>query len=457
MSGRGSSSFDALPEECLDRVMTLVAEAGTEHALAARGVCAAWRDAVTRRALRRYHAAFALPRLPALLAGRRLGDSGSSVVIFDEHVIAELEHVGPEDEDGVRRPELAGALSELFGRDKPGPPAGPGRSRFRLAAVDVLDGGLSGARREPRPGLLAALRGQPARLRLPCRSGAGPLEDNADALMALTELSFSFSYMCGADMRHVARMTALQSLNMFNNDIGYEGVEHLVRGLSGGRSGPSSLRLLRAGNCRLDDKALALICGGLTELRELDVGYNNIGDAGLLHLSALTRLETLGVALLCGGPRSTEALEACPRLRRLDASFAWNGSDRPPTAADWGPSRPRLVPALAGLIRLDISNSNIDDAALAPVAALRQLCVLDASVNRITSRGVELLRGLRQLVRLDLGLNRVCDAGAAVIAADLLLLEVLEIGSNRLSGAGVAALRRLPALRRLDARDQAQP
>jgi hypothetical protein len=87
------------------------------------------------------------------------------------------------------------------------------------------------------------------------------------------------------------------------------------------------------------------------------------------------------------------------------------------------------------------------------VAALRQLCVLDASVNRITTRGVEHLRGLRDLVRLDIGWNLVCDAGARVMASDMRQLQDLEIVSNHLTGAGVAALMRLPALRRLDARD----
>lgn len=452
--------MDSLPADCFTHIMKLVFETCAADARSARAVCTAWRDAVTHGAMTVFHADYALRfsvddkgghRQSLLLS--KAGAGASRITLFDDTVRVEVELAAIEMSGNPKATSaLMPALRGLFDIRMSGRKAGRGRStpkqseqhaafgllRGTVTSVHVFAGSRDAVRRR-----LRHLRGLPAELHLMTQTKFSDVLHNIDDLASLLSLSYVRANICGADLLHMARLTALTSLDIDNNPIGEAGAAHLAA-----MPHASRLARLHVSNCLLDNAALRHICDGLRGLRDLNISYNDIDDAGMLCLRNLPRLEVLDAGILFHGPRAREALQACTSLQRLNISFA-DAMGLGHAARD----RAFCIPSVAGLLRLDVSNANITDDLLAPVAGLRYLEHLDLSANHLTSLGMEHLRGASALRFLYLCWNHVCDVGAGTIAAHLRGLLRLEIDSNDLGDAGVAALLAgLPALRYLDAR-----
>jgi uncharacterized protein (TIGR02996 family) len=248
-------------------------------------------------------------------------------------------------------------------------------------------------------GLLASWSGlaEVERLSLGALHGGPAFTDDAMTVLAssphLTRLRFLHlgQTVLGPDgllaLGNWPVLARLHSLGWWNSRIGRDGARHLA-GAAGFR--PVSLAL-GSNNLGAGEMAILSEAGIFERVRDLDLGHNDLGPAG--------------VAVLVGSPR--------PALRQLNLPCTKLGDE--------------------GVI------------ALAEAGTLPGLRELDLVGTGLGVRGVEalarspLLAGLR---RLRLGGNKVTDAGARALATSPYLnhLRLLSIGATAVSQVGLQVL-----------------
>jgi Leucine-rich repeat (LRR) protein len=74
-------------------------------------------------------------------------------------------------------------------------------------------------------------------------------------------------------------------------------------------------------------------------------------------------------------------------------------------------------PVRADVTKLDISSSQVTDAEVKELAALKALTELSLADTQVTDVGVKDLTALKGLTKLNLGLTQVTDAGVKDLAA----------------------------------------
>ena len=240
------------------------------------------------------------------------------------------------------------------------------------------------------------------------RVRGGEVEDltGLEGAVGLLELDLGFNPL--ADLRPLALLPALESLNLDGTSVDLRAVASLT--------GLKRLSLRRNG---LDDLGPLV---GLASLTELDLGDNPIDD--LRPVAFLPALESLN---LDGTSVDLRAVASLTGLKRL--SLRRNGID------DLGP----LV-GLASLTELDVGDNRIED--LHPLAGLTRLVALQADRNRISNLWP--LASLAGLESLDLTANRL---GGVDGLAELSGLRTLRLGGNGLTE--VNALSGLDGLKEL--------
>lgn len=186
-------------------------------------------------------------------------------------------------------------------------------------------------------------------------------------------------------------------------------------------------RLIGLGGSNIDDSSMPCFeC--LTELRSLDLVETRITDAGLMHLSGLTKLEEL---LLWGndiGDAGLAHLESLKDLKRLSLSDT--------RMTDAG------LAHLAGLTKLQwlcLCENRISDAGLIHLKRLTDLRTLTLDDTLVTDDGLIHLRGLRSLETLWLNRTKVTDAGL-VHLKPLKGLVDLDLIGTRVTRQGASAL-----------------
>ena len=310
-------------------------------------------------------------------------------------------------------------------------------------------------------------------------------------------------------LRHLAHLTGLKQLSLFNANITQRGIRHIL--------GLRQLNYLETSSDRLDDRALpyiaelssleTLVLGApvtdeglrslapLKNLKELFLFVKNIRGPGLRHLGKLPNLQYLQVKYTDNkgkyvfGDSSLRYIKDIPSLRRLKVWWRLPITERgiaylaqctqleeielsklPVT--DRNLSQLKALPRLKGL---DASGgeSKVTDAGMVHVAQMRNLESLGlpytisdigaaqlAGLNNlkslqlggpITDAGISRLAGLKNLEELELWCDRVTDAGIAHIAT-LTKLRTLTLARCRMSNAGLAELARLKSLEKLTIR-----
>ncbi|XP_061125356.1 NACHT, LRR and PYD domains-containing protein 3-like isoform X4 [Syngnathus typhle] len=129
---------------------------------------------------------------------------------------------------------------------------------------------------------------------------------------------------------------SLRELDLSDNDLGDDGLEALAAGLA---KPHCTLQVLKLKKCKLSKKsceALASVLSSPSSLRELDLGYNNLGDDGLEALAAglakpQCALQVLGLRECNLSKKSCEALASVlsspGSLSELDLSWNYFGDD----------------------------------------------------------------------------------------------------------------------------------
>jgi uncharacterized protein (TIGR02996 family) len=211
----------------------------------------------------------------------------------------------------------------------------------------------------------------------------------------------------------------------------------------------------------------------LRHVRELDLCGNDVGNRGPILLARskhLARLDALDLSFTDLGDKGLQALADSPVFGTL-RSLQIGGNGQVSGNSRLGLPGLRALansPHLTGLIRLDVSNNNLSDAALRALLDgpnARRLSRLDLHTNRLGDAGTAVL--VESLVftkmaeldrKIDLRRVEMGPAGARALAASQALraVEELNLDGNHLGDAGLAALAasdNLPRLRALSLRE----
>jgi beta-lactamase regulating signal transducer with metallopeptidase domain/Leucine-rich repeat (LRR) protein len=268
-------------------------------------------------------------------------------------------------------------------------------------------------------------------------------------LTGLHELRLYDAPITGPGLEHLKGLTGLRSLWLFNTQTTDVGLEHLkdltgLEGLNLGGTritdaglehlkGLTGLRGLILSDTRITDAGLAHL-KGLTGLKTLHLERTQVTDAGLAHLSSLAELEGLNLE----GTRITgTGLEHLKDLAMLRWLFL---NDTQIT--DAGLSH---LKGPTGLADLRLDGTQITDTGLAHLKGLTGLWQLDLDRTRITGTGLEHLEGLTGLRSLSLSGSQTTDAGLEHVRG-LTGLTDLCLDGTQITDTGLAHLKGLSGL-----------
>jgi Leucine-rich repeat (LRR) protein len=224
----------------------------------------------------------------------------------------------------------------------------------------------------------------------------------------LKRLDLSLTRISDRGLRALKSAPAIEELNLyFAEQISDEGTA-VVKGWK-------HLKSLDLRGTRITDSTLEFL-GGVPTLEHLDIGWAQITDTGLEHLTSLTNLRWLTM----GGNKLTDTslqfLRQMPQIEYLDIG----GTQRTDSGL-WS-----LLLARAGM------------QSIASVTELRELRMAGTA---ITAQGLELLAPLTKLERLNLQACKQLKDDAATILAAFKHLRELDLKDSGLSEKSIASLR----------------
>jgi hypothetical protein len=228
------------------------------------------------------------------------------------------------------------------------------------------------------------------------------------SLDRLEEVAISGAPITDDGLKHVANLKALRIVSLWETrGITDAGLAHL--------SALTKVQTLNLYDCEITDAGLVHL-RAMVHLENLLLGKTRVTGPGLSHLGRMSKLKTLFT------PTNSAGLEHIGRLHGLQELYAYD--TRQPTPGD----------------------------GLSDLAGLKGLRVLVLGENLCSDKGLATLAGLAGLTRLDIGGARVTDGGLNSIAK-LEGLQELTIGKSKVTGAGLAVLLDLPNLHFLDLQD----
>jgi len=230
----------------------------------------------------------------------------------------------------------------------------------------------------------------------------------------------------------IGRLTWLTQLSLRGTEVG-EGLAHL--------KGLKALRFLDLkGNTNVDiDKHLAHVAS-FTELEYLDLRDTQIGDAGMAHLTGLTKLRKLYVSSNpLTGNISDAGMAYLKNLKSLeDLGLPFRG------ITDAGIEH---LTKLDSLKKINISGDGITDKSLKIIAKMKSvedLKILDHNHN-ITDAGIKELAESTSLKALYIQGCSITNKGLASLSK-MITLTKLKLIRLQINGEGLAALKELPNL-----------
>lgn len=224
----------------------------------------------------------------------------------------------------------------------------------------------------------------------------------------LRRLDLSLTRISDRGLRALKTAPAIEDLNLyFAEQVGDEGTAILRNW--------KRLKRLNLRGTKITDSTLEVLAG-ITTIEWLDIGWAQVTDTGLDHLSSLTNLRSLTM----GGNKLTDHalqfLRQMPQIEYLDIG----GTQRTDS----------------GLWSLLLTDAGVQ--AIATVTELRELRLAGTNV---TGRGLAMLKSLPKLERLNLqGCKRLRDDAAATLA-EFKQLQVLDLKETGLSEQAAASIR----------------
>ncbi len=270
-----------------------------------------------------------------------------------------------------------------------------------------------------------------------------------DASGRVTGLDFRASWVTDADMRKVARMPGLTSLNLSLSRVTDQGMQEL-RNLTGivdldlrfaeyvtdegvaAIKNWKKLKRLDLHGTKASDTSLDHIAG-IVSLESLDLGSLMLTDVGLERLTVLTNLKSLTIGGNELGDAGLQALRQMPGLQFLDLSGR-QGTDSNVWSVNMSEVGLDAIVTLTQLRELRFGCTSIgvgsEGTRFATVSAMS-----------VTPRRLEKMKALTKLQRLKLeGCDRINDDSVALLTG-FPNLEEVDLKGTGVTAKGVAALR----------------
>jgi internalin A len=270
--------------------------------------------------------------------------------------------------------------------------------------------------------------------------------DRIEHLSGVERLDLSLTYITDEGMERLKALPGVTELNFFGAEsITDVAVAHL--------RGWAHLRRLNLRGSDITDTSMEYVAS-LKKLRSLDVSFTQVSTPGLEYLAELTELEEV----MLGGNKITGAglsvLSTLPNLKKLSLK----GSQRR-NSGYWSVSLTDVDMELLGSLKqlewLDIGGSErspmnaLSDLGIGKLAGLKNLRVLDISQTRVSNAGLAPLAELPKLERLSLWRARRIDDRAAEHLVRMRSLQTLDLAETNVTDATLRQLASLENLRHL--------
>lgn len=264
-------------------------------------------------------------------------------------------------------------------------------------------------------------------------------DDDGAALLArfpeLRSLSLDETYITGGGGQHIAKaVPRLDDLSLDGTWVDNAALTEIAK--------LPHLETLNVLDCPIDDAGVASLAGA-PNLGHVSLDENISGNAKLDLFRTCPNLDHLKVpggvthdawghsALRRGAQSSITYFSAIP-----GSSF---------TNEDW-----HTITQATVLQNVSVSNTNLDDTALAQLAALPVLTSLTAAGCPITDDGMESLVAAGKLNYLDLSRTRVTTAGIERLSQSKTMTRLLLSGCSAIDDTAIDAFLRMPGLTELD-------
>ena len=266
---------------------------------------------------------------------------------------------------------------------------------------------------------------------------------------AIREVELSRTPITDTQLSHLASLKAIEVLNLETTEVGDLGVAALTP--------LTSLHTLNLSHTMLSSKGL-LSVGKLTNLKRLNIGHTLVET--LQGIEQLSKLEGLSVSGNGVGDTALTSLAALSSLKELDLSYT-EISDAglkklPPlqsldlNATEIGDDGFEVLAGMSGLKQLRINYGRFTDKGVQRIAALKNLESLELARSRVSDESMQAIASLPNLRRLNLDYTNVSDKGVAVLAKAQPKLEVLRLDSANITDAAIDALGTLGTLKELN-------
>lgn len=215
----------------------------------------------------------------------------------------------------------------------------------------------------------------------------------------------------GDGLKYLSGFQSLKAIRVYDSTIRGEGLSHLGHLLN--------LVTLDLVACTIDIAVMQQI-GNRRQLNFLNLSNSQIDDAGLAHLSGLTKLKKFYAHM---NPKITDkGMKSLSGMQQLEL-LTVGGTG----ITDAGLKQ---IGELEQLILLDIYNIAITDAGLAHLTKLKHLNSMNLRLTPITDAGLKHLSGLKQLKTLTLQETNVTLEGIAALQKELPECTIVSDFSN---------------------------
>ena len=257
-------------------------------------------------------------------------------------------------------------------------------------------------------------------------------------LTSLKNLSLSKTSITDASLAHLKEMSWLEELELYDTEVGDDGLAYL--------KGLTSLT--------------RLILGSI----DRDSGISPITDAGLAHLSKLTRLKNLGLYRTCitdGGLKHLSGLANLETLSLNKTQITGEGFEFlnrlcPLTGLELdeialtGAGLANLKPWSNTLENLDLTGIKLNDADLAHLRGFKALKYINLRNTPITDAGLVHIKDIMSLETLYFNGTNITDEGLMVLK-DLQNLERINVTDTLVTNIGLENFKQASASRSIEA------
>ncbi|MBN71761.1 MAG: hypothetical protein CME32_21070 [Gimesia sp.] len=211
----------------------------------------------------------------------------------------------------------------------------------------------------------------------------------------------------GDGLKYLSGFQSLKAIRVYDSTIRGEGLSHLGQFLN--------LVTLDLVACSIDMSVMQQI-GNRRQLNFLNLSNSQIDDAGLAHLSGLTKLKKFYAHL---NPKITDkGVKSLSGMQQLEVLTVG--------ATGITDAGLKQLSRLEQLTLLAVYNTRISDAGLEHLAKLKHLNSLDLQVTSITDAGLKHLSSIKQLQKLNLKETRVTQEGIAALQKALPDCEIIS-------------------------------